>query len=74
MERKEPLNRDDAFQRLLEAWPHLSEWQKNELYYLAAWHVMKKDVVSLLENPIVKLAALVVAVLVLAFVVVSSVI
>jgi len=74
MERKEPANRGDGLQRLLDAWPNLTEWQKNELYFLAAWHVLKKDAASLLENPIVKLAALVLAVIVLAFVVVSSVI
>lgn len=74
MERKEPLNHDDDFQRLAEMWPRLSERKKNEIYYLAAWHVLKMDVKSLLKNPIVKLAALFLAVLVLAFVVVSSVI
>jgi|GEM_PF-6458704 len=74
MERKEPVNRDDGFQRIVDAWPRLTEWQKNELYYLTAWHVLKKDAKSLLKNPIVKLAALVLAVIVLAFVVVSSVI
>jgi len=74
MERKEPANRGDGLQRLLDAWPNLTEWQKNELYYLTAWHVLKIDVKSLLDNPIVKLAALVVAVIALAFVVMSSVI
>lgn len=41
---------DDGLQRIVDAWPHLSERKRWAIYFLAVWYVFRTDVERLFNH------------------------